>query len=95
MRREKMKKNVELFEVAEKQCDQCLFTERRIVSEARKEKIIASCQRSDLYFSCHKFQQAGRDVCCRGFYDNEKTLVIKLAEILGRVRFVRMVRKIV
>lgn len=78
-----------VFQVAEKRCNECLFTPARIVSEERKAEIVAACERNDSYFVCHKGSLAGNDrLCCRGFYDAHQTLVIALAKKLDVVRFV-------
>lgn len=59
------------FKVQKKRCDQCLFTDNRIVSERRAQKIVRDCLQTDRFFNCHKLQTKGveGDLCCRGFWD--------------------------
>ena len=75
-----------MFRVLAKRCDQCLFSNARIVSEEGAQGIIAECLATDSHFICHKTQ----DVCCRGFYDTHKLDVwpIRLARMWGLVDFV-------
>lgn len=85
-----IKKNHEIFEVMSKRCNECLFEENRLVNQAAADEIIKKCIKTDGYFSCHKSTLKGKDVCCRGFYDENKnrTLVIRLARMLKKVVFV-------
>jgi hypothetical protein len=71
------------FMVCEKPCDQCLFSKDRIVSAERVREILAECERDDVHFTCHKATIAGRDVCCRTFYDTRTSKSIRFAEWLG------------
>lgn len=77
-----------MFSVCEKACDQCLFSKDRIVSAARVREILSGCAREDKHFTCHKASIAGRDVCCRAFYDTRSTNLIRIARRLNAVRFV-------
>ena len=75
--------------VCEKMCAECLFTPARIVSEERQKAIIQGCQRDGTYFVCHKGSLTGnQQLCCRGFFDNVDTLVIRLAKQLDLVHYV-------
>jgi hypothetical protein len=76
------------FQVCEGKCDQCLFTKDRIVSAARMRNILQGCRQQDIHFVCHKASIAGRDVCCRGFYDTQTSQMIRIAERLNMVEFV-------
>lgn len=77
------------FQVCEKMCAECLFTPARIVDEARKAELIATCKRDGSYFVCHKGSLTGNhQLCCKGFYDNVQTTVTELAKDLGVVRFI-------
>lgn len=78
-----------------KNCDQCLFTDRKIVPDDRRDDLIKGCLEKDLYFSCHKdmvhnYSKSGRELCCRGFYDRYGThsSSIRIAKALGIVKFV-------
>ncbi len=60
------------FKVQKRQCNQCLFSENRVVSQKRAESIIKECIRDDTFFQCHKGTLKNQDICCRGFWDNFK-----------------------
>lgn len=77
-----------MFKVCDKPCDQCLFSKDRIVSAARMKQILKDCRESDSHFICHKATIAGKDVCCRGFYDTQTSQGIRIAQ---RLRMVEMV----
>jgi hypothetical protein len=76
------------LQVCEKKCDQCLFSKDRIVSGERMAEILRDCEREDLHFECHKGSIAGRNVVCRGFYDQKTSKAIRFAQWLGVVKFV-------
>lgn len=77
------------LEVCEKKCDQCLFSENRIVSKARFAQIVKDCKREDRHFICHKGSITGNDkLVCRGFYDTQTSQLIRIAERLDLVKFV-------
>jgi hypothetical protein len=78
----------EVLEVYDKPCANCLLTPDRIVSPRRAKQILNETH--DSKFICHKASMAGEEVCCRTFYDTfgERNLLIRLARMLGRVRFV-------
>ena len=48
-----------------KRCDQCLYSDARIVTLNRKADIEATCHRDGVHFICHKF----KDVACRGWLE--------------------------
>lgn len=77
-----------MFEVCEQKCDQCLFTPQRIVSKAQMTQILKECRQQDTYFQCHKGTIAGKDICCRGFYDTQTSQLMRIAQRLDAVRFV-------
>ena len=76
------------FNVCKEKCDQCLFTDERIVSKKRMVQIIKECRQQDTHFQCHKGTIAGKDICCKGFYDTQTTNLIRIAQRLNMVRFV-------
>lgn len=76
------------FQVCEKPCNQCLFSKNRIVPAARMREILAGCKRDDAHFICHKASIAGREVCCRAFFDTRDTNLIRVAGRLGMIEFV-------
>lgn len=79
-----------VLRVADKRCDQCLYSQNKVVSDARRDEILAYCARTEVGFSCHKATDAGHDVMCRGHWDATKndTLRNRLAQMLDVVRFV-------
>jgi hypothetical protein len=81
-----------MFDVCEKQCDQCLFSNNKIVSDKRKANLLREIAQEQSYFNCHKATIAGKSTCCRGFYDSlgYRSQMIRIAERLGAVRFVEV-----
>lgn len=81
------------FRVAKKRCDQCLFSNAKIVDDERKADVLRTCAEQDSHFICHKFTIAeGRDsqVCCRAFYDSNPaaTNLMRIAGRLNAIEFV-------
>jgi hypothetical protein len=78
------------FKVCKERCDQCLFSKNKIVSNARKRDVLATCAANDSHFVCHKT----KDVCCRGFYDRDPgaSNLMRIAGRLGAVEFVEAQR---
>lgn len=78
--------------IQRQQCDQCLFSRNRIVSNERAADIIRGCVEKDTYFQCHKTQVKGssQDVCCRGFWDKFKNR-FNLGRIAQRLNIVKEV----
>lgn len=72
-----------------KQCDQCLFTDNKIVSNERRKDLIKEITSKQSYFECHKASIAGQNHCCRGYYDQlgHHSQQIRIAERLGCVAF--------
>lgn len=56
--------------VAHRRCDQCLFGPNKIVSDARRDQVLAECAAEDRYFVCHKASQRGDEVVCAGFVES-------------------------
>ena len=87
-----------MFRVCEKRCDECLFSNAKIVSDERKADVLDQCVRTDTHFVCHKhtIRELLREgvgdgnVCCRGFYDHDPaaTSAMRIAGRLGIVVFV-------
>lgn len=77
-----------MFEVCEKQCEQCLFSPNRIVSKKRMGEILKDCRQKDAHFQCHKASIVGRDVCCRGFYETQTSQLMRIAGRLNMIKFV-------
>lgn len=73
-----------LIRICSHQCNQCLFSKNKIVSDERKEEIInKECLPKDKWFSCHKFTIKDEEVVCRGFWDKHKRDIwpLRLAQI--------------
>lgn len=77
-----------MLKVCEKKCDQCLFTNNRIVDAARMRTILADCAQRDTHFSCHKATIKDEDVCCSGFYEARTSNLLRIAQRLGLVQMV-------
>lgn len=77
------------LEVCEEKCNQCLFTDQRIVSKERFGELVKECRQTDTHFICHKGSITGNDkLVCRGFYDTQDSKLISMAKWLGVVKFV-------
>lgn len=75
-----------MLEICESRCNQCLFSEDRIVSKKRMAEVIRDCRRTDNHFSCHK----KTDVMYRGYYETQPpSQMTRIAERLGMVKFVK------
>lgn len=88
-----------MFKIARTPCNECLFSTGKIVSDERREDILAECAQADAHFVCHKFtvaEMTGQlsadeaNVCCNGFYRSnpEASTWMQIAGRLGRVEFV-------
>lgn len=91
------------FYVQKKRCDQCLFTNDRIVSSERAKRILEKAAKTGNFFVCHK-QDLDKDwknspvrLCCRGFWDankftNQNLLLAQAIETAGvqEVQFVKV-----
>ena len=68
--------------VCKKRCEQCLYTEGRIVSGERARSIRQQLRAEDNHFICHKSQvNGGGDRICRGSYE-ENPRIIRLAKAM-------------
>jgi len=79
--------------VARKRCSECLFSSAKIVSDDRRDEVLASTAKSGLAFQCHVASIAGVYIVCRGFYDAEASLAVRLARLLDRAVFVDLPEK--
>ncbi len=73
-----------MLKIQSRQCDQCLFSKRRVVSAERMREIVRKCQRDDAHFICHKT----KDTCCAGFYKRYSTNFIRVMGRLNGIVFV-------
>lgn len=78
------------FLVQKKRCDECLFSESKIVDDDRREEVLRECQQLNTHFICHKASINDLDVCCRGFFDEGRDARSRLAKQLGLVEFVEI-----
>lgn len=76
------------LKVYKKQCENCLLTNKRIVSPNRAVQVESDCLKNDTYFVCHKSMGAETgDVCCKSFFDKYKDVVslLRLSVRIGMV----------
>lgn len=73
------------FHVAEKRCDQCLFSDAKVVGDDRRDELLRTCAQKDSYFLCHKSE---KPTVCRGFFDTQSNRACRTASQLGLVVFV-------
>lgn len=77
-----------LEKVQEKNCNNCLFTKNKIVSESRKAEVLERCKKNKTQFICHKASAKKMKVICRGFYDTQANQEINaMLEMLGQIEF--------
>jgi hypothetical protein len=79
----------DLMIVRDKVCEQCLFSTAKIVSDARRDEILAQCNRTHESFECHKATIVGEHIVCRAFFDWNCSLSVRLARLLGAWTFGR------
>lgn len=79
-----------MFEVTKERCDQCLFSKDKIVSDNRRKEVLNTCKRNDSHFVCHKASIAGKDICCKGFYETQSTNLIRVMGRLNGIQFVEI-----
>jgi hypothetical protein len=79
-----------MLKIQRKQCNQCLFSGRRIVSPARKREVVEECLKYETFFTCHKGSIAGVNACCKGYWDryHESFQLGQLAARLGWIEWV-------
>lgn len=72
-----------MFKVRATRCAECLFGPDKIVSDARRKEVLATCAKKDKHFICHKHA----DVCCRGFFDTGRSTAVQLATRFEKMGF--------
>ena len=77
-----------MFKVKKECCNQCLFSKDKIVSNKRRQEILKGCRERDNHFICHKASIDSKDICCRGFYDNQTSNLIRIMGRLNAIEFV-------
>lgn len=78
------------LQVMDKRCRECLFSTRKLVSDARHDEILERCNKTGETFFCHEATEIGETVTCRGFFDANASLVVRLAKLLGVVEMVTL-----
>lgn len=75
------------FRVMSGCCVNCLFGPHKLVSDIRKEVMLAKIVHNDGFFICHEASERGQTICCRGFYERYKMDVgsLRVAQILERL----------
>jgi predicted ester cyclase len=54
-------------------------------------QILQECRTQDTHFTCHKATIEGKDVCCKGFYDNQPpTNLMRIAQRMRMVKFIEI-----
>jgi hypothetical protein len=76
--------------VADKVCDRCLLGSKALVSDEARAEILDECAKTGRAFICHKGSFAGKSIVCRSFYERDMSLVVRLAKMLNRVKFVKL-----
>ena len=71
-------------------CNDCLFSNNRIVSYERAAEIIYGCLENDNWFVCHKSLLDEGDVCCSSFFGLHKrdVLPLRLAVMCNAVEWI-------
>lgn len=79
-----------MLKVYDKQCDQCLFTNNRVVSARRYQQIVKDCIQKQSFFVCHKASINEETICCKGYFDKlgSYSQLIRIAERLNAVQFI-------
>ncbi len=78
------------LKVCHKQCDQCLYSKNKLVSDKRRAEILVGLAQANDYFICHKSSIVNKKVMCRGYYEanKESSTLIRLGHHLKRLVFV-------
>lgn len=77
-----------MLKVCSKQCDQCLFSENRIVSAARMKEIVDHCRAHNVSFECHKGTVVDESIICAGFFANFSSHEIRIAKMYNQIEMV-------
>jgi len=72
-----------MMQVMPRVCDQCLLSSNKIVSDARRDELLESCNQSGEAFECHKATLLGQRRVCRGFFNGNMSLAVRLAKMWG------------
>lgn len=78
-----------MLKICKKPCNQCLFSDNKIVGDKRKAEIIRDCLSKDTHFECHKGTIKGEQIVCRGWFDRYTSQMIRIAGRLNAIEFVK------
>ena len=77
--------------VQHKKCATCIFHpgNRMQLEEGRVEDMVAEALANDSVITCHKtlYGQAEHNAACRGFYDLDESIVLRLAAAMDVLVF--------
>lgn len=74
--------------VCAKQCNECLFSNNKLVNEERKQELLTQCEIEQTHFNCHKGSLIGQNVVCNGFFRNRTTPFLDIMKATGKIEFV-------
>ena len=77
-----------MFKVKKERCNECLYSDNKIVSNARRKDLLRDINKNDSHFICHKATAEGKEICCKGFYESATSNLIRISQRLGMVEFV-------
>ena len=75
--------------VRKNRCDTCVFGRNRPVSQARVNGMVRDADRDNSCIPCHKHLYEGAPIepVCRGYYDRKSSMTLRLADMLGIIKF--------
>lgn len=77
--------------VADKPCDECLFSKNKLIDDGPKEELLRQCYERGTYFICHKATLMRRAVICHSFVkstDGGGNAAIRVAQFFGLIKYV-------
>lgn len=67
-----------------KRCDQCLFSDKKIVSDEAKQQILQDIRIKGNFFVCHKASIGGiGGGCCKAFFDQSEDGIVVAVKRMG------------
>jgi hypothetical protein len=72
------------------QCKTCIFGTRSPVSAERRDGMIAEADKENSCIPCHShlYEGAAIEPCCAGYFARKSSFVLRLAEMMGIVKYV-------
>lgn len=82
----------ERVHVCERMCSTCIFRPGNLMSleEGRVVQMVNDALKKDGQITCHQTLEFRHGAVCRGFFDRHKHGLLRVAERLGFIRFVRV-----